>query len=175
MKLYVIAACTALAGCAVPPPTPAYDPPTQSASTVAQGIEIEDSGFDRIRTIVGPPIELSQNGAAKYRLRAFVNKESGATDWQVYADLSWGGGSWRFYRSASLEGGQIMQGSRIDTDVSCGRYLCSYREVVGFMLPANAVSGDRALRVRVNAQKGPEMLLTFPAEYQAAMLKTAKP
>jgi len=67
-------------------------------------------------------------------LRAFIDKKSGETRFQLYQIISYGG-SWRFYSTANyetLEGPKSVDLTVVDRDVSCSRYGCSYTEHVAF-------------------------------------------
>lgn len=161
MRTAVLAAfvSAALIGCASPRPVvPA----------------IADSQFDAIRTITGAPLYAKEGSAShRYRLRAFVDKSGRMpVRWQLYADMVWDGGSWRFYRSASFEDGTQTPATRIASDVQCRRTFCTYSETVGVDLPVARLDGP--LRVRINAQAGPNQVLDIPAEYIAEMKASAR-
>jgi hypothetical protein len=71
-------------------------------------------------------------------LRAFIDKKTGATQFQVYQYISHGG-SWRFYQSANYEapnGPESQPVTVINRSVdSCSTYGCSYTEHIGFEVP----------------------------------------
>lgn len=71
-------------------------------------------------------------------MRAFVNKKTGATSYQVYQVIVYQAPSWRFYNSVNFEtadGPKSVAATIIDRDVSCraSRYSgCTYYEHVAF-------------------------------------------
>ncbi len=156
-----LACAAALAGCAAPAP---------KAPTV------QDSEFDALRTIAGRDVRIEGDpkGAHTFRVRAFVDKKSGAVAWQLYASLHYTGDAWRLYQSASFEDATQAPLQRLSTDVSCTRYFCSYTEIVGVMLPSDRIT-KAPLRVRLNARQGIPVLVTIPAEYVAELAAIASP
>jgi hypothetical protein len=150
---------TLLAGCASAPP-----------KSVAERIEVKDSQFDAVRTIVGPTMH---SAGTNFRLRAFKPKAGGETRWQLYADITWMGDGWRFYNSASFEDGMQASATRISTDVTCGRSLCTYQEIVGVIVPAERIK-PQPFSVRINSRSGRQAILTVPADYIAAMIVAAQ-
>jgi hypothetical protein len=87
-------------------------------------------------------------------LRAFIDKKTGATQFQVYQYISYGG-SWRFYHTANYEapnGPESQPVTVIDRSVdSCSTYGCSFTEHIGFDVPEALL---RWVAARYTAQPG---------------------
>lgn len=67
-------------------------------------------------------------------LRAFIDKKSGTISAQIYHVAYYGGRNWNFFTRATYEtdsGPTEVDVVRIDSDVSCFRYGCSYVEDIG--------------------------------------------
>jgi hypothetical protein len=73
-------------------------------------------------------------------LRAFVDKKTGATEFQVYNVIWYQGSNWRFYYQANYEtpgGPETCELTSISRDVDCtgSKYGgCRYNEHVGFLV-----------------------------------------
>lgn len=87
---------------------------------------------------------------------------------QLYINIWYHSGSWRFYESASFEGGQKADIQKISRDVaSCQTYFCNYDEHFGISLTESFLRQHekRGFEVRVEAKSGHKNVLTVPAEY----------
>lgn len=79
-------------------------------------------------------------------LRAFIDKKSGDTTYQVYQVIYYQAPSWRFYNSVNYEtfsGPKSVQVTVIDRNVDCtaSRYSgCTYIEHIGFNVDKNLLS-----------------------------------
>lgn len=71
-------------------------------------------------------------------LRAFIDKKTGETTYQLYQIISYDG-DWRFYQTVNYEapdGPESKEVTVIDRSVdACGTYRCSFTEHLGFDVP----------------------------------------
>jgi hypothetical protein len=100
-------------------------------------------------------------------LRGFVNKTTGNIIVQVYHSATYDASNWYHLRRATFEttdGIKQAELDRIATDVSCGRYGCTYSEDVAFDLPVETLDqvaqtydpakGQQFMRYRLFGQSG---------------------
>lgn len=171
MNLITIAgaalAALVLTACAAPNP--------KTSADVAAAIRVQDSEFDSSRTYLGPYVsETSGVGLFKdhfsWRVRAFQDKKTGEVRRQLYLNTSNIFG-WRFYRTASFSGGDIVRADRISSEPSCSRTGCTYYETVGAIISQEKwiSARDGVLQVRFNAQSGNDIVVSIPQEYRAAI------
>lgn len=101
---------------------------------------LKDDPLDTTAQISTEPGFQEKRGLLKFVsydnfLRAFIDKKTGRTDFQVYQYINYGG-SWRFYQTANFEtpaGPESKQVTVISRDVgSCSTYGCSFTEHIGF-------------------------------------------
>jgi hypothetical protein len=101
---------------------------------------VRDDQLDVIATVTTINGFQAKNGLLKIVgddnfLRAFIDKKTGKTSFQVYQVIYYGGG-WRFYNRANystLDGPKSVSVTSISRDVvSCSRYGCSYVEHIAF-------------------------------------------
>jgi hypothetical protein len=124
-------------------------------------------------------------------LRAFIDKKTGVTTFQLYDWLSYSG-NWRFYESANYEtptGPESKLLTVIDRSVdSCSRYGCLFTEHLGLELPEDLLrqiaagynaTNPKIWRFKLNSKAGVEWqdaihsaefvaMLTAVDQYRAA-------
>lgn len=163
----IVLAALVLTACAAPNP--------KTSAEIAAAIKVEDSEFDSSRTYLGPYVsETSGVGLFKdhfsWRIRAFQDKKTGDIRRQLYLNTSNIFG-WRFYRTASFSGGDIVRADRISSEPSCSRTGCTYYETVGAIISQEKWVSAREgfLQVRFNAQSGNDIIASISPEYRAAI------
>lgn len=163
----IVLAALVLAACAAPNP--------KTSAEVAAAIKVQDSEFDSSRTYLGPYVsESSGTGLFRdnfsWRIRAFQDKKTGEVRRQLYVSTSNIFG-WRFYRTASFSGGDIVRADRISSEPSCTKNGCTYYETVGAIIGNDKwiSARDEVLQVRLNAQSGSDIVVSIPQEYRAAI------
>jgi hypothetical protein len=150
-------AAALLAGCGAAPQRPS------TPVDVAAQTRKEDTAFDSAAKFVGPTVR----GDPTWMVRAWRDRQTGVVVRQLYVSLYYHGSGWRFYRTASFEGGEQATATRIDSYPTCSRRSCSYTETVGIALPPAqwAKALQTGLTVRVNAQSGDHSFVNIPASY----------
>jgi hypothetical protein len=153
--LWVVVALLAACGSAPQRPSTPVD--------VAAQTKKEDTTFDSSAKFTGPTVR----GEPTWLVRAWRDRQTGIVSRQLYVTHYYFGSGWRFYRTASFEGGEQAQATRIDSSPRCTRNLCSYTEIVGVSLPPAqwAKALQSGLTVRINAQSGDRSFVTIPAAY----------
>lgn len=70
-------------------------------------------------------------------VRAFVNKKSGKTDYQIYFKADYSGDWATIYQASYLIDDELktVAVNRLGSDVSCGSYSCRHYEDVAFDIP----------------------------------------
>lgn len=71
-------------------------------------------------------------------LRAFIDRKTGSVSAQIYHTIHYFGDGWNFYRTGTYVGQDgVVQVDldQIGSNVDCGRYGCSYDEVIGLPIP----------------------------------------
>jgi hypothetical protein len=126
---------------------------------------LKDDSLDTVAQISTEPGFQEKRGLLKIVwndnfLRAFIDKKTGATVFQVYQYISYQG-SWHFYDTANFEtpdGPQSVQVTVINRNVnSCSAYLgCSFTEHVGFEAPESLL---RAIAAQYSTN--PSMIWRF--------------
>ena len=169
-----------LCACATSPPPL----PLDSVDAVASQVTINDSDFDTYRAYRTPAIKSTfkrggglypSTDSVKTTLTLLRHKPSGKTTLLLSAYIEYGGG-WRFYESASLQGGALLQSKATKRNVeSCRRsYDCDFNESVVFDLPFNISTMSRSgFSIRVNAKQGPELMLVVPPTYVDGLLQAS--
>lgn len=148
-----------------------------STSDVASGVRRTESKFDQFGTVIGP--EVSERVArgilsdrVSWRIYASVLKDGNATAaHRLVASVWHQDRSWRFYRSASFEGGMAVQAARVNADPSCmtggGYTSCTFTETVSVPISAAqwAEARDNGLEIRLNADRGPPVVVVITSSY----------
>lgn len=173
MKIYrpCLLGLVALAGCVSQPTSP---------SDISAQVEVRDTKFDKSVTYVAPQQSAGGwNTQTYYRLRGWRNKDSGALSHQLYVNVWYNLGSWRYYESASFVGGREVSVVKIDAKPRCsaggGIVTCSYDEYFGVPLTTEFLEAARAtgFEIQLNARLGPPVTVSVPATYVAGYLAVA--
>jgi hypothetical protein len=132
---------------------------------------LKDDSLDTVAQISTEPGFQEKRGLLKIVwndnfLRAFIDKKTGATVFQVYQYISYQG-SWHFYTTANFEtpsGPESIPVTVINRNVnSCSAYLgCSFTEHIGFEVPENLL---RSVAAQYAAK--PDMIWRFKFGSQA--------
>lgn len=157
-----------LSACGTPKPL--------TGEQIAKGLEVRDSAFDARVTVVGPEQAVYiprglLNDHVRWRVRAFFDKRTGATVYQLYTNVWHQDSRARRYTSASLLGGEQLPTTRISYTPRCsagGGYVsCTHDETFGVDIPAAHWKGAVAsgLPVRFNAQSGDQTQITVSQTY----------
>ena len=92
---------------------------------------------------------------------------------QLYASVWHQDRTWRFYRTASFVGGDMVDARRIALNPSCmsggGLVTCSFTEVVTAPITAEQWAGAKVsgLDIRLNGQQGPSVVVKITPAYIA--------
>lgn len=108
-----------------------------------RSVAVRDDALDTVATITSRPGLQEKRGILSIVrdanfLRAFIDKKTGATTFQVYNVVYYGGRGWNFYYRVNYEtpNGPVAESLiKIDTDVNCSgsRYGgCTHTEDVAF-------------------------------------------
>lgn len=166
-RAMALLAVLALTACAAQNP--------KTSAEVSAAIKVQDSDFDSSRTYLGPYVsEASGSGFFRdhfsWRIRAFQDKKTGDVRRQLYVNTSNIFG-WRFYRTASFSGGDIVRADRISSEPSCSRNGCTYYETVGAIISQEKwlSAGGGVLQVRFNAQSGNDIIVSISPEYRTGI------
>jgi len=158
-----------LAGCAT-------DYSKQPTQAVAAATTVKDSNFDAQVRYMAPNLRSERRRGLfmdyhSVALRSFVDKKTGLAANQVYVTVSYVGG-WRFYRTASFEGGAQRAVLAIDRNVDfCNGGICAYTETLGIQLSDEELqAAARGMKIRLNAKSGHESMIELPANYVAGFL-----
>lgn len=131
-----------------------------SPADFQQRVALKDDGLDTVARLSSENGFQEKRGLLKMQwydnfLRAFVDKKTGRTEFQVYQWISYSGG-WRFYHSVNFEtpaGPDSKQLTIIDRDVTgCSQYGCSFAEHVGFEVDERLL---RQIAARANSPTQP--------------------
>ncbi|MEX1010577.1 MAG: hypothetical protein WDZ29_00795 [Balneolaceae bacterium] len=99
---------------------------------------------------------------ASYFLRTFMDTENGELVHQLYTDVLYTAGDRREYNSANMQGGINLQMSRIRIEnLECPGYSrCAFREIVGIIIPDQALRNNSdGLRVNLHSSSGQSLEL----------------
>jgi len=162
-----------LAGCA----GQKVDYGRQPAAEVSKAIVTADSEFDSSRGYLSPALKAAGQSAGQpwfeYLLQALVDKKTGETKYVATIVANYNG-RWKFYRSASLPGGDTKAVRTLDSDVIyCGSISCYYREIlsIGFLEEELRAAADgNGLRLQLGAKSGAHDVLEYPPAYVAGFL-----
>lgn len=150
-----------------------WDNPQEAASR----IEIKHDPFQKVTTITGPNCASNPQEDA-LMLRAW-RLDSGRTEIQIYVsdeytyEIMRSGVGWRFYTLAHDSEGHELPVVQISRAVNwCGRYKCSYLEVVGVTITREYLVAHEATGIILKISgKGGEYIVTIPGPYIQAFLK----
>lgn len=142
---------------------------------IQQATVFETSEFDKLIKYVGPEARRHSaqmfGDSQKFVLRAFKPKTGGDASYQLYVDVIYSGGGWRFYESVSFLGGDLKDLTVINREVLGCQSGCTYMETLGVDLTEEqmkAIIDDHAeigLSVRLNAKSGHETIVMVPKNY----------
>lgn len=170
--MLVLAALALLAACEALP---------QAEQTVAAGTltedhyrrtaNLRDDDLDPIATITTADGYRPRFGAFDKSwndnfLRAFINKRTGRTTYQVYQHIFYHGYDMRRYYTASYagrDGPRAAAVTVIDRDITCGSWrdrVCGYDEIIGFDV-------DEALLRAIAARQPPGRGLSWRFKFRA--------
>jgi hypothetical protein len=131
-----------------------------SPADFQQRITLKDDGLDTVARLSSENGFQEKRGLLKFQsydnfLRAFVDKKTGRTEFQIYQWITYGG-DWRFYDTVNFEtpaGPDSKQLTVIDRDVTgCSQYGCSFAEHVGFEVDERLL---RQIAARANSPTEP--------------------
>ena len=149
-------------------------------SEIAAKIQVQRDTFKQTTMFEGP------NCAPNPRetiilLRAWKPFNSDDLTYQLYLsdeytyEIMRGGVGWRFYATTHDSEGIALPTTQISRAVNwCGRYVCSYREIVGATVtrPYLDAHKDQGITIKVSG-KGGENIFVVPATYIQAFLTVA--
>lgn len=148
----------------------------------AQKVSVQDDQMEVVATLSTEPgfkynVGLLSLASADIFLRAFVNKTSGTTNFQIYYSVTYPAASWPNINRANLmgpDGLRSMEVTKVGSDVSCYRGTCRYLEAVVIdidirtarWLAQQVLPGtDNPMRVRFKSQSGEDFdSAIMPAE-----------
>jgi len=167
VKLLLLIGSVLLAACATPTEQ-------QAPQSISSAVEVKDTAFDKDITYTGPVIYTSSgDNDLQYLLRAWKNKKTDNTGYQLYIDVSYADADWRSYDSASFTSGSTVNAATIDNDVYCGAYGCTYYETLGIPVTEAFLNRKSAtgFNVRLNPHSGQETFVKVSPNYiQGLML-----
>lgn len=102
-----------------------------SPAEIADRLDVTDDPFAVSIKISSEPFYMAKKARGDEFLRAFVNRKTGATTYQVYFWRGFAGRTWRFYdriTALGADGPVPLQSTRVESDVQCRTYGCSYVE-----------------------------------------------
>lgn len=107
-----------------------------------------------------------------YFIRSWTESESMSASHQIYIESMYVG-DWKFYRKATLLGGEELEVIDIDSEVvTCTGYgICTLKEVIGVDLPHEyLVNNPDGISMKVFAQSGDEIIVDLSADQISAQL-----
>ena len=151
-------------------------------ATAPSGPTVKTDEFSKDITIVSVP--KGENPFAGifrlWRLRSWVNKDTGVARHQLYVDLHYNF-SWKFFQSASDESATPLNVVSIDKEVIDCHSFCDYSETVGIELSDATLRShlDSGYRIKLGAKSGDSVILEVTPEMLAQQFaevdKYAKP
>lgn len=158
-----------------------------SPAQISEKIKVEGNEFDAAITYTGPDILETRNNTGlftsehdRFCLRAFKSKATGHISYQLYANIWYSSGDWRFYRNAALPSGLQAKLTQIKSRPTCmangGLLTCSHEEIVGLSIPEKYLQdqSSEGIKVRFDAKSGHKTYLVVPANYVQAFLAKVK-
>jgi len=167
-KILILSAIVFITSCAM------YNVPLR------ENVEIITDDFESTITIKGlnahfPPgtgLGSHANKRTQYFLRSIVDKETKSTTHQVYVVYKYGEGSWRFYDRASVKGGDSFEVVKIDRDVICNEYGCSYTEQFGIIVPDKYLRNNlEGFIIKASSKSGYDILIKVSDRQIAEQIK----
>ena len=157
----------------------------KSAVEIEKAVVVKDSDYDSHVKIFAPQLRsmkemglLTGYDYEYYSLRGWKDKKSGGFTNQLYITIMYKGG-WRFYQTASFEGGRQSDLTDINRDVvNCIAYetmgtICDYSETIGLLLSDAFLKEHETsgFTVRINSKSSHENILKVSGEYIKGYLK----
>ncbi len=130
-KILLVITSLIFSGCSRHPKID-WSNPTETQSRV----KIENDDFQKITNYRGPNVERRDKGQHYDRvfIRAWKSQKDNDTSYQIYASDTYSDfdtGGWKYLSEAYDSEGKKLDLTKIDKDVSCGKYFCQHTEDVG--------------------------------------------
>lgn len=149
---------------------------------IAAQTSFQSDRFSQVDKLIGMPIsaQITQSGTYypdryEARMRSFYT-EYGTDKHQIYLSVTYYG-SWRFYRSATMEGGRRLDFDNLDKSVvSCALDECQVREVMTAAVGNTTLQKAKqtGLTVRFGTRYSNRFTdIYFPPNYITAYLSVA--
>lgn len=138
-------------------------------------IKTIDDDLDVVARLVSPLI--TQKGV-DMTVRSFINKRTGKTEYQLYAEISYNDERRRYFNlanGATKEGAEPLTVRQIDYQTNCKKSetvfgLCKYTEILGIdlselipeLVASNSTEEERAWRIRFIAKTGEKIDAEIP-------------
>lgn len=123
-------------------------------------VETETDDFENDVTVLGYEIvNRKATERYKYFLRSFIPKDSAKSEvtHQVYFINHYNDPDWRFYNSASLKGGKVLETERIDGTVASGNSLKEH--VIAYIDHSYLLSNKKGFKVKFSSKSGISMVV----------------
>ena len=144
--------------------------------TLATYVQKKSSVYEPFTTYIGPEI---QSGLSNYRLRSFVDNETGLALHQIYVHTTYQHSEWVNWERARSDEGHSLEFTSIDTKVEgCTAWRnCVYTEQFGVKIDDDYMRSRAGIggSVKVYAHNGSEAVLTLPPNYIQAQLLAIDP
>lgn len=143
-------------------------------------VERESSEFDRFDRFVGPTIKLKTSTDDPVWVYASFGRDkrpTAANFWHVAFATVYQDTDWRFFGSASIPGGELLEAKVLGRKVgACAGSRCAYDESLYVRLTPEQAKQAAAdgFRVRWNPKHGEPVETAIPAAYFAAIVDAAK-
>lgn len=141
---------------------------------IANKVEIKHDEFKKLTSFDGPNCAADQPDDTLV-IRAWKMR-NGDMHYQIYVadeythEVARGGAGWRFYSSANDSEGNKLETLPISRHLNwCGRYVCSYREILGIQVTRDYLEErkTRGIRFKISGRNGEETFSLPPAYVQA--------
>lgn len=143
---------------------------------ISKLVTVKRSKFNSETPVIGPQSVtkfpgsgFSDPGILTWLIRSWITKAGRASTSQIYLDLDYTDSHWRNYQSVNFVGGKMVKADLIDQQTGdCSEFSgCELDETIGISVPTTMLEqqGSNALQFRVNAQAGPNIVITIPGTY----------
>lgn len=154
--------------------------PLNTPEDVAAGVKTRQSDFDKGTLLVGPEQGFSiprglGGDQVTWRVDSYLRGADTPPAKSLLVKIWHQDRTWRYFSSASFEGGETVDTRRIDSDPSCmaggGIVSCSFTEIVSVRIPSAKwdAATTSGLRVRINGRTGGHVIIQIPAIYVAGI------
>lgn len=173
-----------LVGCAPPTNSGSYSGGTSATSYAPKIVQVEESQFEPTIRFVGIPQEFaprSLNGtfSREWRLRSWLDKQSGKVKHQLYVTDIYNGKEWRFWVRANDQNASNLNFTSIDkTVISCSRYSgCGYAETFGVDIDDTSLRSakDQQYCTKFYARNGESEVICLSTSQIAAQIQAIDP